>query len=85
VNDFFFLLLLPLYNKSYSILRCIDSVLNQDYKSYEIVIVNDGSTDNSMQIVLDNYQNEISNRRIKIIDQKNQGVSAARNNGVKGC
>lgn len=81
----FFSVVVPLYNKSYSIERCIDSVLNQGYKNYEIIIVNDGSTDNSMQIVLDNYQNEISKEIIKVLDQKNQGVSVARNNGVKAA
>lgn len=79
----FFSVVVPLYNKSYSLKRCIDSVLSQIYSSFELIVVNDGSTDNSLSVVLKLYQEEIDNGLIKILDQKNQGVSCARNNGVK--
>lgn len=78
----FFSIVVPLYNKSYSIPRCIDSILLQTYSSFEIIIVNDGSTDDSLSIVRDIYASEIDSEIIKIIDQPNQGVSAARNKGV---
>lgn len=79
----FFSIVVPLYNKAYSIKRCIDSVLSQDFLDFELIVVNDGSTDNSLEIVKDNYGNDILKGVIKIVDQNNQGVSIARNNGVK--
>lgn len=78
-----FSIVVPLYNKCYSIKRCIDSLLNQDYTSFEIIIVNDGSTDDSLSIVLETYHDEISHNLIKVIDQTNKGVSATRNTGIK--
>lgn len=77
-----FSVVIPLYNKSYSIKRCIDSVLSQTHQSFEIIVVDDGSTDNSLSIVLNSFKAEIDRGTIKIIDQPNQGVSVARNNGV---
>ena len=72
--------IIPLYNNEKFIKPCLQSVINQSYKDIEIVIVNDGSTDNSLNIV-----EEIADRdnRIKIINQKNSGRSAARNIGIK--
>ena len=77
-----FSIVIPLYNKSYSIKRCIDSVLSQSYKNFEIIIVNDGSTDDSIQKVTEGYSIEVFLGRIRIINQVNKGVSVARNNGV---
>ncbi len=68
---------IPLYNKERYIKRAICSVLNQSFGDFEIIIVNDGSTDNSLSIVED-----IADARIKLINQKNAGVSAARNRGI---
>lgn len=79
----FFSVVIPLYNKSYSVKRCIDSILAQSYKKYEVIIVNDGSTDNSLDTVNNTYKTEIASGVIKIINQSNQGVSVARNNGIK--
>jgi len=79
----FFSIVVPLYNKSYSISTCIDSILLQTYSSFEIIVVNDGSTDDSLSIVKDMYPHEIDNGVIKIVDQSNKGVSSARNNGVQ--
>lgn len=79
----FFSVVVPLYNKSYSIARCIDSVLSQTFLDFEIIIVNDGSSDDSLSIVANRYSNEIDNMTIKVLDQLNQGVSVARNNGIK--
>lgn len=79
----FFSVIVPLYNKVYSIQRCINSILNQSYKNLEIIIVNDGSTDNSVELVKKIYQEQLNNNLINIIEQTNQGVSIARNVGVK--
>ena len=57
--------------------RSLDSVLGQEYSDFELIIVNDGSTDGSVAVV-QSYNDE----RIKLISQRNQGVSVARNNGV---
>ena len=69
---------IPLYNKAHCITRTLKTVLNQTFKEFEIVIVNDGSTDNGASVV-----KQFNDSRIKIISQKNQGVSVARNVGVE--
>lgn len=81
----FFSIAIPLYNKSYSISRCIDSVLSQSFTSFEIIIVNDGSSDDSLSIVEYRYINEIRSGLITIINQNNQGVSVARNNCINAA
>lgn len=73
-----FSIVIPLYNKELSIQNTIQSVLEQTYQEFEIIVVDDGSTDNSAERV-----REISDPRIKLVQQKNQGVSAARNHGIK--
>lgn len=70
-------IIIPLYNKKEFIRNSIQSVLNQTYGDFEIVIVNDGSTDNSLEIV-----KSIHDDRIRIIDKENGGVSSARNVGI---
>jgi glycosyltransferase involved in cell wall biosynthesis len=73
-----FSVVIPLYNKENHIVRTINSVLSQILMPFEIIIVNDGSTDNSLNAV-----SELKNvDRVKIISQMNLGVSAARNRGV---
>lgn len=78
-----FSVVIPLYNKSYSIEKCINSVLSQTHTDYEIIIVNDGSKDNSLSIVKSSFKGEIDDGTIIVINQKNQGVSVARNIGVE--
>lgn len=78
--DHFLSVIIPLYNKEKSILRTINSVLQQTYSNFEIVIVNDGSTDNSLNMV-----QKINDKRIRIISKKNGGVSSARNVGIKSA
>lgn len=68
---------IPLYNKEKHIKRCIDSVLSQSYQSFEIIVVDDGSTDNGVAIV-----KQYSDSRIRLIQQQNSGVSSARNKGI---
>ncbi|WP_347988538.1 glycosyltransferase family 2 protein [Methylomonas sp. AM2-LC] len=74
-----FTVVIPLYNKAHILVRTLVSVLTQTYAEFEVVIVNDGSTDN--------WEEAISifshDTRIRIINQYNQGVSAARNKGVE--
>lgn len=72
-----FSVIIPLYNKELYIQRTINSVLNQTFKQFEIVIVDDGSTDNSVGIV-----KKMSDSRIKLFCKENNGVSSARNYGI---
>ncbi len=74
--------IIPIYNVAPYLKRCLDSVLNQTYKNLEVICVNDGSTDESGDI-LDAFARK--NKRIKVIHQRNQGVSVARNNGLKSA
>lgn len=69
---------IPLYNKEKSVASTLRTVLNQTFTDYEIVIVNDGSTDNSVAEV-----EKIYDARIRLINQQNAGVSAARNRGIE--
>lgn len=72
--------IVPIYNIEKHLPRCIDSILNQTYKNWEAIFVNDGSTDNSLKI-LEKYKKR--DERIKIIDKKNAGSGAARNDGIE--
>lgn len=69
----------PIYNTGNYLVRCIDSVLQQTYSDIELILVDDGSTDNSGEIC-DAYQKK--DRRIKVIHKKNGGLSEARNEGI---
>lgn len=70
---------IPLYNKQESISETLNSVINQTHRDFEVVIVDDGSTDNSMSVVKDF---ELIDSRIRVIAKDNGGVSSARNLGV---
>jgi glycosyltransferase involved in cell wall biosynthesis len=72
-----FSIIIPLFNKSPYIQRAIDSVLNQEFKGYEIIVVNDGSTDGGGELVEEEYGS-----KIRIFNQSNSGVSFARNQGI---
>lgn len=72
--------IITVFNKEKDLNSSIKSVLNQSYQNLEIVIINDGSTDRSEEIIL-NFQ--VKDSRIKYTKQKNQGVSAARNTGIE--
>ncbi|MDQ8195938.1 glycosyltransferase family A protein [Coraliomargarita sp. SDUM461004] len=74
-----FTVVIPVFNKRNYVLNTLRTVLNQTYSCFEIIIVDDGSTDQSLEAITE----AISDSRIKIIRQSNQGVSAARNRGVK--
>lgn len=73
-----FSVVIPLYNKQKYILKAIRSVLNQTLTTFELIVVDDGSTDDSVHII-----EQINDKRLKILKKANEGVSAARNNGVK--
>ena len=75
-----FSIIVPVYNVENYLKKCLDSIINQTYKSFEIIIVNDGSTDNSQEII-DKYSEEYPND-IKAFQKKNGGLSDARNFGV---
>ena len=70
---------MPAYNAQDYIQESIDSVIYQSYSNWELIIINDGSTDNTKALVEKNLQD----KRIKLFNQKNQGVSLARNYGIK--
>ena len=73
---------IPLYNKALSITRCLNSVNTQSELPDELIIINDGSQDNSLEIVK-NWEAENTKIECQIIDQLNQGVSYTRNKGVE--
>lgn len=73
-------IIVPVYNVEKYLSQCIDSVINQNFKDLELLLINDGSTDNSDKIC-DNYAKIDS--RIKVIHKTNSGLSDARNTGIK--
>ena len=74
--------IIPTYNRNKLVLDAIDSVLEQTFQNFEIIIVDDGSTDNT-KTHIDSYQKK--DTRIKYIFQENQGVSIARNTGLEAA
>ena len=72
-------IIVPIYNVGKYLPKCIESILNQTFKNFELILVNDGSTDNS-GVVCDDYAKK--DTRIKIIHKSNGGVSSARNAGL---
>ena len=76
-----FSVIIPLYNKAPYVRKALESVCDQTYRDYELIVINDGSTDNSA-IVADEYLKATDSIDYKIINQPNAGVSAARNAGV---
>lgn len=77
---------IPLYNKEKSIVSTLQSVIEQMYTDWECIIINDGSTDRSADVVRDFIRavksEELKDKRIRLIHQENAGVSAARNRGI---
>lgn len=74
----YFSVVIPLYNKENHIQSTLTDVLNQNFQDFEVIIVNDGSTDKSVAVV-ENF----TDVRIKLFHQKNKGAAAARNFGIK--
>ena len=72
--------IVPVYNSGKYLKRCIDSILSQSYNDFELILVNDGSTDRSGEIC-----KGFKDPRIRYFEQNNKGVSSARNVGIKEC
>lgn len=79
-NKPFFSIVIPLYNKENYIKETLQSVIQQSFTDFEVIIVNDGSTDRSVL-----FAQKINDPRIKIIEQENGGVSKARNTGIQSA
>lgn len=78
-----FSILVPVYNVEKYIEQCVDSLLSQSYQDFEIILVDDGSTDSSGEIC-DRYEKE-NPETIKVIHKKNQGLVSARDAGIKSA
>lgn len=72
-------IIVPIFNSENYLSDCVDSIINQTYKKTEIILVNDGSTDDSLEIC---RKYVAKYKRVKLINQPNQGVSSARNSGI---
>ena len=75
-------IIIPTYNTEKYIGNCIESVIKQTYHNLEVIIVNDGSEDNTLEIIT---KARLRDNRIVVINQENNGPSAARNAGLKIC
>lgn len=73
-------IVIPIYNVEEYLKRCLDSVKNQTYKNFQVILVNDGSTDSSAQIATEFVADD---NRFRLIHQENKGLSGARNTGLK--
>lgn len=72
-------IIVPVYNTGIFLRECIDSILNQTYENFELILIDDGSTDNSVEICM-SYKRK--DGRVRVIKQENSGVSVARNRGI---
>lgn len=75
-----FSIIVPVYNVEKYIKDCLDSILNQSYDNFEVIVVNDGSTDKSKEIV-----EQYKDKRIKLYNKENTGVADTRNFGINQC
>jgi glycosyltransferase involved in cell wall biosynthesis len=82
MQEFKVSLIVPVYNVEKYLRKCLDSAINQTLNEIEIIVINDGSTDNSLSII-NEYKS--MDERIKVITQKNCGVSEARNVGIRAA
>lgn len=73
-------IVVPIYNTDSYLEKCIKSIINQTYKNLEIILINDGSTDNSLNII-NKYKKQ--DNRIRVLNQSNKGLSECRNIGIK--
>ena len=70
--------IVPVYNVENYVSECIESIVSQTLKEIEIIVINDGCTDNSIENI-----KKIKDKRIMIVDKENGGLSSARNRGIK--
>lgn len=75
--------IIPCYNSRKTIIACIQSVLSQSYRNFEIIIVDDGSEDNTVEVIHEFIENTKPDKHIQIVSQANAGPSLARNRGVQ--
>lgn len=75
-------IVVPVYNVEKYVEKCIESIIAQSYPNLEVIIVNDGSTDNSLNVCIESSKND---NRIKVVSKKNGGLSDARNFGMRFC
>lgn len=80
MNDLLISVIVPIYNADIYLDKCINSILNQSYQNFELLLINDGSTDSS-SIICDNYSNKYD--VIRVYHKKNGGPASARNLGLK--
>ncbi len=81
-NPVYISIIIPVFNTSAYLNKCLDSIICQTYRLFEVIIINDGSTDNSLEICEKYKKSDI---RIKIISQPNGGISNALNNGISAA
>lgn len=74
--------IVPVYNVEQHLHECIESILNQTYKEFELILINDGSRDNSLEIC---REYALRDQRVRLIDKENGGVSTARNIGIEAA
>ena len=74
-----FSLIVPVYNSEKTISRCVDSIIKQSFSDYELILVNDGSKDKSLELC-EEYERKYKN--IRVINKENGGASSARNAGL---
>ena len=74
--------IIPIYNSSRFLSQCVDSVINQDFKDLEIILINDGSTDNSEELC---FYYKMRDQRITLINKINEGIEKARFSGLKSA
>ena len=81
-NESLVSIIVPVYNVEKYLRKCLDSIVNQTYKNIEVICVDDGSPDNSIDIL---REYRAKDDRVTIIRQKNKGLSGARNTGIKNA
>ena len=81
MSDFIFSIIVPIYNSEKYLKDCVNSILNQNFKSFQIILVDDGSTDNSPSIC--DELKKIHKEKIEVIHKKNEGQLASRMQGLK--
>ena len=82
MKEYLVSVIVPVYNVNLYLKQCVDSILSQTYKKLEILLVDDGSTDNS-GMICDDYAK--IDQRVKVIHKKNGGLSDARNVALDIC
>jgi len=85
VNNISFSLIMPTYNRKNLLQKSIDSVLRQSYQNFELIIIDDGSSDDTENFIRQFYANELQNSKIIYIKKQNEGVCKARNAGLKAA